>query len=87
MKICLRVLILLFCAQVSAKEQRPNILFIMADDLGWQDVGFSGAKFFETPNIDRLSRSGVRFTDGYAACPVCSPTRSMRGMCVWPITM
>lgn len=55
---------------------KPNILFILIDDMGWADVGCNGSTFHETPNIDRLAREGVRFTNGYAACPVCSPTRA-----------
>jgi len=55
---------------------RPNFLFILADDLGWSQVGCYGSNFYETPNIDRLAREGMRFTDAYAACPVCSPTRA-----------
>ena len=57
-------------------KKPPNILFIMADDLGWRDLGCYGSPFYETPNIDRLAREGMRFTDAYAACPVCSPTRA-----------
>src|SRR5438105_10249634 len=54
----------------------PNILFILADDLGWADLGCYGSTFYETPNLDRLAREGTRFTQAYAACPVCSPTRA-----------
>jgi len=54
---------------------KPNFVFILIDDMGWRDVGCYGSRFFETPNIDRLASQGMRFTDGYAACPVCSPTR------------
>jgi len=54
----------------------PNFLFILADDLGWSQVGCYGSDFYETPNIDSLAREGMRFTDAYAACPVCSPTRA-----------
>lgn len=55
---------------------RPNILFILVDDLGYMDVGaYNPDTFYETPNIDRLAAEGMRFTDGYAANPVCSPTR------------
>lgn len=57
-------------------SKRPNFVFILADDLGWRDVGCFGSTFYETPNIDRIAREGVRFTDAYAACPVCSPTRA-----------
>lgn len=54
----------------------PNIVFILADDLGRQDLACYGNKFFQTPNIDRLAAQGARFTNAYAACPVCSPTRA-----------
>ena len=57
-------------------ENRPNFVFILIDDLGWKDVGYQGSELYETPNVDRLARSGMRFTDAYAACPVCSPTRA-----------
>ena len=53
-----------------------NFVFILADDLGWSDVGCYGSDLHETPNIDRLAREGMRFTDAYAAAPVCSPTRA-----------
>ena len=60
----------------SQKKIKPNILFILVDDLGYMDVGANNPDtFYETPNIDRLARQGMRFTHGYAACPVCSPTR------------
>lgn len=55
---------------------KPNILFILIDDLGWMDLGCQGNSHLETPNIDRFARQGMRFTDAYAASPVCSPTRS-----------
>ena len=48
----------------------------MIDDLGWKDLGCYGSDYYQTPNIDRLASEGVRFTDGYAACNVCSPTRA-----------
>lgn len=56
--------------------ERPNIVLIVVDDLGWADLSCSGSTFYETPNIDRLARDGMRFTDAYAAAPVCSPTRA-----------
>jgi len=56
--------------------RRPNFVFFLIDDMGWADVGCNGSRFHETPNIDRLAAEGMRFTDGYAACPVCSPTRA-----------
>jgi arylsulfatase A len=57
-------------------EGKPNFVFILIDDLGWADVGCYGSTFHETPNIDRLAQQGMRFTNAYAACPVCSPTRA-----------
>jgi arylsulfatase A len=54
----------------------PNIVFILADDLGWADLGCYGSKFHQTPNIDKLAAQGMRFTDAYAAAPICSPTRA-----------
>jgi len=56
-------------------QQRPNIVFILADDLGWADLACYGSDLHETPNLDRLANQGVRFTDAYAASPVCTPTR------------
>ena len=60
----------------AAGERRPNILFILCDDLGAHDVGCFGSTFHETPNIDGLAARGVKFTQAYAASPLCSPTRS-----------
>ena len=54
----------------------PNIIFILIDDLGWRDLGCYGSSFYETPRLDHLAAQGMRFTDAYAACPVCSPTRA-----------
>jgi arylsulfatase A-like enzyme len=54
----------------------PNIVFILADDLGWRDLGCYGSSFYETPHLDRLAAQGMRFTQAYAACHVCSPTRA-----------
>lgn len=62
--------------RVSEAKEKPNIVLILVDDLGWIDTGCYGSKFYETPNIDRLAAAGIRFTDGYAACAVCSPTRA-----------
>ncbi len=56
--------------------KRPNILFILADDLGWNDLGAGGSDFYESPNINRIVTEGMRFTQGYAACQVCSPSRA-----------
>lgn len=63
-------------AAESSPTRPPNVVVFLVDDLGYMDVGANNADcFYDTPNIDRLSQSGMRFTDGYAANPVCSPTR------------
>ena len=68
---------LLSMAQQSAKPKpRPNIILILADDLGWKDLSCYGSIFYETPNLDRLAAQGMRFSDFYASCNVCSPSRS-----------
>jgi arylsulfatase A-like enzyme len=58
------------------KPRRPNVLFILVDDLGYADLGCYGAKDIRTPHLDKLAKDGVRLTDCYAAAPVCSPTRA-----------
>ncbi|MDA7916228.1 sulfatase [Verrucomicrobia bacterium] len=75
------VLIFLVFGNLSAAG-KPNIVFIMADDLGWADVGFNGAKFYETPHIDRLRAGGMNFTSAYPGASNCMPSRSciMTGM-------
>lgn len=60
----------------SAAGKKPNFVFILIDDMGWRDIGCASSTFYETPNIDRLASQGMRFTNAYAACPVCSPTRA-----------
>lgn len=57
-------------------SQKPNVIIILADDLGWAELGCYGNQFNETPHIDRLAHRGMRFTDAYAPAPVCSPTRA-----------
>jgi len=63
-----------FAIPHSSFSAQPNLILILADDLGWADAGCYGNSFNETPNIDRLAREGMRFTQFYAG-PVCSPTR------------
>lgn len=60
----------------SEPARKPNIIVILADDLGYGDLGVYGGKEIPTPNLDALARAGVRFTDGYVTCPVCAPTRA-----------
>ena len=55
---------------------KPNFIFILLDDFGWKDLGAYGSTFYRTPNMDRLCAEGMQFTDAYASCPVCSPTRA-----------
>ncbi len=64
-----------FLQAEGANPSKPNVVFILADDLGWMDTQCYGSRFYETPNIDRLAKQGVRFTNAYAACHVSSPTR------------
>ena len=75
------VILLSFLAQASNPE-KPNIVFLLADDLGWTGTASFGSDFYETPNLDQLASEGTSFTNAYAACTVCSPTRAsiMTGM-------
>jgi arylsulfatase A-like enzyme len=63
-------------AALAQPAAKPNIVFVLVDDMGWTDVGCNGSTYYETPNIDRLAAQGMRFTDAYSACTVCSPTRA-----------
>jgi arylsulfatase A-like enzyme len=63
-------------ATLSAETTKPNILFIVGDDMGYADVGFHGCSQIPTPNLDSLAKSGVRFTSGYVSAPYCSPCRA-----------
>lgn len=61
----------------SATERpRPNILFIMVDDLGWTDLGCYGSEYYRTPSIDKFAADSLKFTQAYAASPLCSPPRA-----------
>ena len=68
---------------VSAAE-KPNVVFFLVDDLGQRDLSCYGSTFYETPNVDRLAKEGALFTNGYAACPVCSPSRAAVQTGRWP---
>ncbi|MGC8793874.1 MAG: sulfatase [Bryobacteraceae bacterium] len=61
---------------IASAAPRPNILFIAADDLGYGELGAQGSREIPSPNIDSIAAAGIRFTDGYVSCPVCSPTRA-----------
>ncbi len=60
----------------SAESEKPNIIFIMVDDMGWADLGCYGSKPIQTPNIDKMAAEGIRFTQAYSGCTVCAPARS-----------
>jgi len=71
------VFLLLFLFSGACTDvDRPNFVFILVDDLGWTDIGAFGSSFYETPSLDSLIAGGMKFTNAYAACPVCSPTRA-----------
>ena len=72
---------------IAAWAGPPNVVFFLADDLGWRDLGCYGSQFYETPNLDALADSGARFTQAYAACPVCSPTRASILTGKYPVRM
>lgn len=69
-------LLIYFIEPCNAQAKRPNIVVIVADDMGYADIGIHGSKDIPTPNIDSLARNGVRFTDAYVSGPYCSPTRA-----------
>ena len=75
--LCLLVILALpACSTVAQKPRNPNIIFILADDLGYGDLACYGQQLTKTPNLDRMAAEGMRFTDFYAGCPVCTPSRA-----------
>src|SRR5436190_22487490 len=74
-QIFLLCLIFFLCASTEAAE-RPSIVLILTDDMGYGDVGCYGGKFVPTPNIDQLAKEGTKFTQFYVASPICSPSRT-----------
>lgn len=73
---CLLLLLVCLSAAVRAADRPPNIVFMLIDDMGWTDLSCYGSKYYQTPHIDQLAKDGMRFTQAYSACTVCSPTRS-----------
>ncbi len=63
-------------AKAAGSADRPNVVFILADDLGWRDLSGEGSTFYESPHVDRIAAEGMKFTYGYATCQVCSPSRA-----------
>lgn len=64
------------CPDTTMAADRPNIVFILADDLGWRDLSNEGSQYYESPHIDKIAQGGMKFSRGYAACQVCSPSRA-----------
>ena len=62
--------------EASAQDEKLNFIVILVDDMGWMDLSCQGSDYYQTPNIDRLAEEGMRFTNAYAACAVCSPSRA-----------
>jgi arylsulfatase A-like enzyme len=82
LRLNLLIVIVLLCTSISivnpatADEPKTNVLFILADDLGWRDLSNEGSTFYESPNIDRIANEGLKLIQGYATCQVCSPSRA-----------
>jgi arylsulfatase A-like enzyme len=74
--VCLNLALLHITVQAQQTKRKPNIILILADDLGYGDLGSYGQKFFRTPNLDRMAQEGARFTEFYAGAPVCAPSRA-----------
>jgi len=70
------VLPLLFFFLTAEAQRRPNIIYILADDMGWKDAGFTGSDFYKTPNLDALAEQGMIFSNAYAAAGNCAPSRA-----------
>ncbi len=75
-RIILLIIALISAPITRAADQKPNVILMLIDDMGWTDLGCYGSKYYETPHIDKLAADGVRFTQAYSACTVCSPTRA-----------
>src|SRR5262245_16295419 len=74
--IALTALLMSPAVLLAQEAKRPNVVFILVDDMGYADLGCMGCKDIRTPNIDRLAKEGVKFTNFYANAPVCTPTRA-----------
>lgn len=74
--ILLLFVLIVGCNSTESNYKKPNFLFIVADDLGYSDLSINGSQYYETPNIDNIAKEGVNFTNGYATCAVCSPSRA-----------
>ena len=87
------LIVFVFLGIISCKHsnknstRQPNIVFFLVDDMGWTDLGCYGSSFYDTPNIDRFASTGVKFTNAYATCHVCSPTRASIMTGKYPATL
>ena len=72
--VILAILVISFLSFTACAETRPNIVLVMADDLGWGQTGYYGHPVLKTPHLDAMAQSGLRFDRFYAGAPVCSPT-------------
>ncbi|MBT8180284.1 MAG: sulfatase-like hydrolase/transferase, partial [Eudoraea sp.] len=70
------VLLIFIVSCNSAKENKPNVVLFVVDDLGWTDLSSYGSDLYQTPNVDKLAKNGMLFTDAYSTCTVCSPSRA-----------
>lgn len=75
MKRILIIFVILTNGLILSAQQKPNIVLVLIDDMGWKDMGCSGSVYYETPHIDAMAREGMRFTNGYSTSPVCAPSR------------
>ena len=75
-KILLLIIVCFSCDKTINNNKNPNIVLIMADDLGWTDLSFMGSNYYQTQNIDRLAKSGIAFYNAYASASNCSPSRA-----------
>ena len=85
-KVLIALVFIISCGEKRI-PQNPNIIMIVADDLGWHDLGCYGNSFIETPNLDGMASEGIRFTDAYAAAPLCSPSRASLMTGLHPVTV
>ena len=70
------LLLFLGLSLLADDKSKPNVILVLVDDMGWMDLSCQGSDFYRTPNVDRLASEGITYTNGYAACAVCSPTRA-----------
>ena len=74
--IIIGVYLIIISCKTSRQDSSPNVLIILADDLGWSQLSCYGSDFYDTPNIDKLAQTGIKFTNAYSSASICSPTRA-----------